>query len=149
MNRFDTFRGTVADPVHAAGPAQGVAPGECLRNPGQSRYRQAGAHRVAATQQRPEVDAVQRPQRRGDQVAPTPVRPGAPPGPQLAAGADPDGRIFPAATGSAAHDTGPRSPFTSPRIMLNVLRRCTRTIVGAGSLLPVSLPRGVIAGRAG
>jgi len=65
--------GGIGDAVHATGSAQGVASGDGLIDPWKRRYGQAGADRVAGTQQGAQVAAVQGPQRGGDEVPPAAV----------------------------------------------------------------------------
>lgn len=90
-----------AGPVHTGRPSQRVPAGQCLGHPRQARHGEAGADRIAGTQQRAEVGPVQRPQRRSDEVIPAPV----PAVPSLAGkvrgGPDPDLR--------AAHQLGTSS----------------------------------------
>ena len=62
-----------ADPVHAGGPAQRVAPGQGFVDPAERRHGQAGADGVAGTQQGAQVGTVHRPERGGDQVTPAAV----------------------------------------------------------------------------
>jgi hypothetical protein len=64
-----------ARPVHAGRAAQRVAALQGLRHPRQSRHGQAGTDGVAGAEQRAEVEAMHRPERRDDDVIPAPMSP--------------------------------------------------------------------------